>query len=259
MPPSRASTSTRHTRATRSNTASAHAHAGGIPSASTLIVDEGPEQGQETERETSHPPAQVARRRTTTRSGNSRHNRQASRGPLTSAPTTIKQLSKTESEIIEISSDDEEVPLAAQQLVGDLRKQLKKLKEEVTKFKQECKKKEQENAKLKSIIALQPPKDGIYIDTGDLEDATNCEICSTPMWRPVIAVQHKSYRLRPYILPTVSPRLVRNLSQQISSHTPQPTDRPPVSNIFLPISKFCRAASTPPANDPAVRGFVSSI
>ncbi|KAG6862354.1 hypothetical protein C0995_016052 [Termitomyces sp. Mi166 len=120
--------------------------------------------------------------------------------PLTSSPqpttrsssskrkrdTALKSKPVISGEVIEISSDDDELAPRVNSVIVDLRRQIKKLKEENIRLKTELATSGGELSGAKKEIAKLEASSRRKLDVLQLDDSTGCEICTSRMWSPFI-------------------------------------------------------------------------
>ncbi|TFK44502.1 hypothetical protein BDQ12DRAFT_730555 [Crucibulum laeve] len=91
-------------------------------------------------------------------------------------------------DVIEISSDDDDAAPSQASIIADLRRQLKKTKEENTRHKHAYEKAHRELTDTREenrvLQTSRRHEKGKLVDTTQLEDNINCEICTARMWSP---------------------------------------------------------------------------
>ncbi|KAF9453918.1 hypothetical protein P691DRAFT_657162 [Macrolepiota fuliginosa MF-IS2] len=113
--------------------------------------------------------------------------------------TTRKHKSKPKaqiqpSEVIEISSDEDDAPPSQEVVLADLRRQVKKLKQENDRHIKDCSSLATELARCRTELkevnakASEPkPTDGkLVLDPSQVEDGLSCEICTSRMYTPYL-------------------------------------------------------------------------
>ncbi|KAJ3569624.1 hypothetical protein NP233_g4930 [Leucocoprinus birnbaumii] len=93
-------------------------------------------------------------------------------------------------EVIEISSDEDDVPLSQESLIADLRNQVKKLKQESERHQETSKNLMLELSRSRAELAKaseHPSTDGkLVLDHSEIDDSLNCEICTRRMYTPYL-------------------------------------------------------------------------